>query len=334
MAYSKVYTQLDKLLHNYGLGNLIDEPRKITGGLMHTMYQVATENKKYAVKELNPAIMKRAGVVENMVNSERIAKAFEGIVPAITAMQFDGNPLLILDESYYMIFEWSDGISIFPPHISPEHCRKMGILLGKMHLANIEFPGINKEKIEGEIYHWDKYLLLGEEVNAEWGQELSETIADLKEWNSNLYEACNLLSNNLVLSHRDLDPKNVMWQDDNPYFIDWEAAGYVNPYQELLELLNYWADKGNGELDKDKFDALYNGYISVVGKCDVNWETVLASGFGGMLGWLNYSFKRSLGIESTSLEEKKLGTNQVFGTIKALKQYSQNTVRIKRWLES
>lgn len=333
MVYSKVYTQIDKLFNNYGLGKLIDEPKKIIGGLMHTMYQVATEDKKYAVKELNPTIMKRAGVVENMVNSERVAKAFEDIVPAITAIQFNDSPLLMLDEHYYMIFEWIDGTSIFSPNINPEHCSKMGILLGKMHSANILLYNINKENHEAEMYDWDKYLLLGEETNAEWVQELSESIGDFKKWNKELCEACSLLSENLVLSHRDLDPKNVMWQDDKPYFIDWEAAGYVNPYQELLELLNYWADKGNGELDKEKFHVLYKGYISIVEKLDVNWDIVLASGFGGMLGWLNYSFKRSLGIESSSLEEKNLGTEQVFGTMKALRQYSENKVMIKDWLE-
>lgn len=334
MVYSKVCTKIDKLFNNYGLGRLIDEPKKITGGLMHTMYQVATEDKKYAVKELNPTIMKRAGVVENMVNSERVAKAFENIVPAITAIQFNDNPLLMLDEHYYMIFEWIDGTSIFPPNINPENCSKMGMLLGKMHSSNILLSNINKENHEAEMYDWDKYLLLGQETNAEWVQELSESIDDLKKCNEELCEACNLLSENLVLSHRDLDPKNVMWQENNPYFIDWEAAGYVNPHQELLELLNYWADNGDGELVKENFNALFNGYISIVGKCDVNWDIVLVSGFSGMIGWLNYSFKRSLGIESTSLEEKNLGTKEVFSTIKALRQYSQNTVRIKSWLES
>jgi len=26
--------------------------------------------------------------------------------------------------------------------------------------------------------------------------------------------------------------------------IDWEAAGYVNPYQEFLEVVNYWTEDG------------------------------------------------------------------------------------------
>ena len=31
-----------------------------------------------------------------------------------------------------------------------------------------------------------------------------------------------------------------MWKNDVPYIIDWEAAGYINPYEELIQVLNYW----------------------------------------------------------------------------------------------
>ncbi len=51
-----------------------------------------------------------------------------------------------------------------------------------------------------------------------------------------------------------------------------------------------------------------------------------------MLGWLNYSFKRSLGIEAVSIEEMKLGTEQVFDTIEALRQYAKQITLLKGWL--
>ena len=75
MYYSETYIQIENLLNKYNLGKLIAEPEKITGGLMHTMYQVVTEHIKYAVKEMNASVMERKGVVENVVNSERVAKA-------------------------------------------------------------------------------------------------------------------------------------------------------------------------------------------------------------------------------------------------------------------
>ncbi len=86
-------------------------------------------------------------------------------------------------------------------------------------------PGIVKELDVPEVYDWSKYLLLGQDINAEWIHQLSHRIDELNKWNYELIEASNSLGSNLVLSHRDLDPKNVMWKDNNPYIIDWEAAG-------------------------------------------------------------------------------------------------------------
>ena len=139
MCYSETYIQIEKLFNKYGLRKVITEPKQVTGGLMHKMYQVITEHKKYAVKELNPSVIKRNGVKKHIVDSERIAEALNEFVPAITAIKFNDSPLLMLDGQYYMVFEWVNGISIFPPHISSQHCKKMGMLLGKIHTAILCF---------------------------------------------------------------------------------------------------------------------------------------------------------------------------------------------------
>lgn len=333
MKHVGTYSQIEELFNRYGLEKLIEEPKQVTGGLMHKMYQVTTKHNKYAVKEFNSSIMKRNGVIKHIINSERIAETLKETVSVISAIQFNDNALLMLNKKYYLIFDWLEGNSIFSPNISLENCMQIGKNLGKIHTADIVVPGVEKKINEAAIYEWDNYLLLGQETNAEWVCELIQIIDELKKWNEDTNEAYTSLCDNLILSHRDLDPKNVMWKDGNSYIIDWEAAGYINPYQELLEVLNYWADNGSGKLDKNKFKTLYNAYRDVVEECHTNWEIVIASGFGGMLGWLDYSFKRSLGIEVESIEEKKLGTKQVFGTIKSLRQYALQTTLLKDWLE-
>ena len=50
-----------------------------------------------------------------------------------------------------------------------------------------------------------------------------------------------MLSTTTVISHRDLDPKNVMWNYNKPVLIDWESAGYINPMQDLIETAIYWS---------------------------------------------------------------------------------------------
>lgn len=320
------------LFTKYNLGEILEEPEAVTGGFMHKMYCVNTQSHKYAVKEFNPSVMKREGVKENIIQAEHIAAALNEKIPLVSAIPFEDNVLLPSNDLYYMIFDWIDGISIYPPDITVNHCAQIGLLLGKIHTANIQIPGMGKDTNEAPEYNWELYLHLGQEVNAIWVPEIKQIIDQLKTWNMELKKASLVLREEQVLSHRDLDPKNILWFKDKPCIIDWEAAGYVNPYQELIEVINYWTDKGNGELDRNKFEAIYQAYRVSVTNIQVDWYPIITSGFGGMLGWLDYSFKRSLEIDIVSLEEKVLGTEQVLNTIKELIRYTQKMKLLHNWL--
>ncbi|WP_342779070.1 hypothetical protein [Paenibacillus hemerocallicola] len=57
------------------------------------------------------------------------------------------------------------------------------------------------------------------------------------------------------------------------------------------------------------------------------------NGFSGKLGWLEYSLKRSLRIECTNEEEQQMGTEQVTGTINAIRRYANNISELEKWLK-
>lgn len=320
------------LFNIYKIGNVIEKPISITGGLMHKVYKVTTDSNIYAVKWLNPSIMQRNGVMKNMINSERIANAFSFYLPVIAALSFEGHNVLHLSGEYYMVFDWIEGTSIFPPDISEKNCYEIGSVLGKIHHLDISIPEAEKEEVNSISYNWEQYHEKGIEQKAAWIDLYAGVTKKLVIWTQRVNDANLKLAENRVISHRDLDPKNVMWNHEIPYLIDWEAAGYVNPYQELLEVLNYWADDGDGGLDKDKFNILLHSYCEHMSTKNVDWDCVLDSGYAGMLGWLEYSLKRALGIESTNEEEKKLGGEQIVGTIRALEKYDSQMKAILEWL--
>lgn len=64
---------LEKLCKKYNLGELQCKPTRLTGGFTHKMYSLFTTKGKYAVKLLNPFIMKR----ETAMSNYRTAEAFE-----------------------------------------------------------------------------------------------------------------------------------------------------------------------------------------------------------------------------------------------------------------
>ena len=332
MINADIYNDITDLFNKYKLGKIIGEPARISGGLMHKMFRATTETNTYAIKWLNPSIMKRSGVMENMINSELIANSFSKYLPVVAALNIEGHNVLSSSNKYYMVFNWIEGKSIFPPDIERKHCYAIGNALGKIHYLNITVPEVKKDKNESIIYDWNRFMVMGKVRKNYWVDTYSDSIDKLITWNRLTNKANSILSEFMVISHRDLDPKNVMWHQDLPYFIDWEAAGYINPYQELLDVLNYWSSDGKGELDKDKFKTLLNAYKENMSTTYVDWDCVLNSGYAGMLGWLEYSLKRALGIESLDEEEKTLGAEQVLGTIKELESYDKQVNVLKEWL--
>ena len=326
--------EINNLMESLKLGAVINEPVQVTGGLLHKMYRVNTDKGEYAVKVLNPEIMKRPVALQNTVNSEKIAAAFQTLIPVVAALEINGKQIHELDGNHYMIFDWVEGASIFPPMISSENCYAIGDVLGKMHHENLAIDGVIPEEDGALMFTWDKYqeLLQGDE-NEAWAIRYQAALSDIKSWNQVACDAGEELVKTLVISHRDLDPKNVMWNDNAPLIIDWEAAGYVNPYQEFLEVVNYWADDGKCGLLKEHFDALFDAYTNHIKLENVDWNAVFAGSYMGMLGWLEYNVKRALGIESATADEVQLGKEQVLGTIKDLYAYQEKVLLMKRWLE-
>ena len=325
--------EINCLLESLKLGTIVDEPTQVTGGLMHKMYRVNTDNGTYAVKVLNPEIMKRPVALHNTINSEKIAACFQAIIPVVSALEIDEKQIHELGGSYYMVFDWVEGTSIFPPKITTENCSAIGDVLGKIHSTNLSIEGVSPEEGETKMFAWDKYgeSLQGYETEG-WASRLKKALPDVKAWNQAACDVREILTKTMVISHRDLDPKNVLWNGNTPWIIDWEAAGYVNPYQELLEVVNYWADNGKGDLLKEHFDALLDAYTQYVKLENVDWAAVFAGSYMGMLGWLEYNVKRALALEAETADDIQLGKEQVLGTIRELYAYQEKVELMKKYL--
>ena len=325
--------RIKELCINYDLGKLIEEPKLVTGGLMHTMYHVSTDQREYAVKMLNPDIMKRPEALANMISSELVSNALSDVIPLVAAKTFDGKNIIEIDGAFFVVFDWLDGKSLFVPDISEYHCEQIGRMLGKIHAACIKPDTMSENHEIRDEYDWNMLIEKAKEGNSEICAVLHENLADIMRWDGNVVCGLRKAKSIQVISHRDLDPKNVMWKNDVPYIIDWEAAGYVNPFQELIEVLNYWIPDEAGKYDKEKFNALIQAYTENNDIGNVNWEVILNCSFDGMLGWLEYNLKRALGIEGTGMNDQKEGIRQTKGTISELKKYENQMGLLKDWID-
>lgn len=125
----------------------------------------------------------------------------------------------------------------------------------------------------------------------------------------------------MIISHTDLDRKNVMWQGDIPFVIDWEASGYINPTIELIQVAWSWSGGDIENIDYNKFETvvrLYQKYSKR--KIDKKIGKLIYADIYGGLAWLNYNLKRSLCIENEyEQDEIELAENEIIQSIKEMK---------------
>lgn len=327
--------QFKKLCNVLQLGDIVDVPKRISGGLLHRMYAIETTQGKYAIKALNPQIMLRTVAMEHFINSERIVNIAANNIPAIAAEKFNGTSIQEMDNQFYIVFRWVNGKTLKPDEISIVHCEKIGGILADIHRTDFSELCISNNPLGKEqLADWNYYLHKGQENNAEWVNMLTGIVDRLYDWNVQANKCAKLLASEMIISHRDLDSKNVMWNGDTPIVIDWESAGYVNPMQELVETAIYWSENEEGNIKKERFLAFIDGYKKSYGKVQANWRIVLMSGFSGKLNWLEYNLKRSLSIECTDEAEQQMSTAQVIGTIDTITGYANMISELEVWLNN
>lgn len=325
----------ENLCEKLSLGNLKNEPKRISGGLLHRMYQLQTEKGDYAVKALNPQIMQRECAMRNYIFSEKVAKiALDSGINALPAMTISDNSIHEIDGQYYLVFPWFDGKSLGQNCVDINKCKIIGSLLAKIH--NLDFssiPGTIENNSTVTATDWNMYIEKAKAQNLIWVSDFLEDVDKLYQIEQRANRAVQNNSSNLVISHRDLDQKNVLWDDDGvPMIIDWESAGTVNPSLELLEVALYWSGGESAASNKEAFCAVIDSYTENRGAISDNIEDILYCVFKGKFGWLEYNMKRSLRIECSSDEEQDLGTKEVVETIQSIRDYSKLIPVLLKWL--
>ncbi len=121
------------------------------------------------------------------------------------------------------------------------------------------------------------------------------------------------LKTHIIVSHGDLDQKNILWDiDNNPILIDWESACKINPTYDIINTAFYWSGI-TSDFDKDLFFKMIVAYQKAGGV--INKEHVVAACYGSFswIGWLVYNIERSCAPGES--EHKNVGIEQVNQTL-------------------
>lgn len=319
-----------------GIGNLQSGATPVEGGLLHRLWRVDTDSGTFAIKVLNPEIMSRPTAAENFRKSEIIARAAKkNGVPAVVTRDVGHDPWIQTNGSYLMVFDWQAGRTLRAEECSSEDVQSIGRVLCQIHNLDIQVEGLKPHVwpgISDDI--WREHIENACHSVSTWGFPPESLLNDVLTWSRLYKQAVGELSGRMVISHGDLDPKNVIWGDGQvPYVIDWESAGYVNPSVELLEAAINWSRNHNESVDKSRFQAMLKGYIGVGGTIDGNVLNGLYASIGGMLGWIEYNMRRSVDQAVFECRERKLGQMEVQHAVLHVRELLESAPTYAEWIE-
>lgn len=295
------------------------EPAALSGGFMHKMFRVDTEQGIFAIKLLNPFVMQRESALGNFLRAERLELLLEeNEIPVIGARSFGGRKLQEINGQYFYVFDYYPGKALKGEEIRDHHCREMGKVLAKIH-------GIDKKPASQSFSErktdWEFYLSKLKKADSELYAELNGAVEIIESMQQNGNRAGKSLPSVAAVCHNDMDCKNVLWLGNDYRIIDLECLDYGNPFMELFELALCWSGFENCSVDYDLFRAFLEGYKECGGEIPKSPETFYDCNTG-RLDWLEYNIKRVLGMDCGE-DEKTIGFEQVRQTLRLILYYSE-----------
>ncbi len=329
-------SQIELLCNACGLGNPLQEPQAVSGGLLHSLWRLNTTQGTFALKQLNAVIMQKPFIHDSYRLSEDIAQvmASQG-VPAVVALNCDGDPLQEIEGATFIAYPWIEGQTLTAEAVEPERARLIGELLGRMHALHLQFPPLPLPEWEHfRDDDWDLLTVHAYDAGIAWATPVRAVMHKLIEWSHLSEQAGERLSHTYVVSHRDLAQKNVIWQDERtPWLIDWEAAGLVNPTMELVSTALDWSGLATGVVREDTFVAMVESYVAAGGVVQDAGIDALNGVMGIWLNWLVFNMRRSLGESIFDEEERQLGIRETPLAIARLRTLAHYAEKWASWID-
>lgn len=307
---------LNTLCDYFNLGHPIQAPERVFGGLLHIMWRLNTDKGSYAIKQLSKDIaLSDEHVVKSYELSERVAFDFNAQeVPAVSALQKNDKHLYTIDAFGFLVYPWVDSTVLGQHVISEEHALKIAVILAKMHRLNLNEPEITEPKIS--IYTKEKIIKIikkAQRFDCPFAVDLQKYQENILAANEAYQRVIPLQNIEAIVTHGDLDQKNVLWdKDNNPVLIDWESACKVNPTYDFITTAFYWSGITT-DFNQSLFLKMIETYKNAGGMINIDHALLACYGPYSWIDWLVFNIERA--CVSRKSENQKIGIQEVNQTL-------------------
>lgn len=286
------------------LGRPIGPMVRVHGGLLNRTWRLETDQGVFAVKEL---AVDRGWTYPHDDIFRLEQTAFEAGIPMPEPISADREVL---------VHRWVKGVKVPEEPVNPSFAFEIGEILARLHSLDLEWTHVSIE--EPAPTDWLELARRAVSSRQPWADDLV-AVADTLMAMSRFVDACEQRGP-AVVTHRDINPRNLLDAGGHPVVLDWEVAGLAPLAGELgSTALNLAKARGFDRTEREPFRAVLDGYTAAGGTLPEpgpDWFVYLLSGWMAFTRW---NMLRCLaGIEAATGPELALSNESVRNGISGL----------------
>ncbi len=303
----------------FDLGTIVARPEVIPGGLSNRLYRVVTGRGQYAVKRMvanaNSASFKHN--VEASFAVEQLAQAAGIAMPAPIPAAGTNEALARIadgeEHCWVRVHSWVGAERITEVEIDPGDIAAVGAILATLHgLPTLDAGSTSAQDPHSMERDWRTAL----HASAYAPRAVPSLLGAIDGLEGLVGRGYAVPRSTPVLSHRDLDAKNLLRGDRGELIvIDWDAAGPVDPQWDAVGVAMDWSGVRQGPVSQPAFDGFLDAYALAGGHLDPITPEHFAGWAEGVLDWLWFNLERA---GSPDPSERLRGRREVGATARFL----------------
>ncbi len=259
---------LQKVCDFFNLGRML-RAVPMSGARSHAVYHITADQGDYIVKQFMAHCHEPIDVAVLRSTAAIARCGFEYKLPVISALfaagHADGDVLCVERGAVYMAYPYIQAYTRSAREMTLEQGKLIAQFLVRFHQLNLTPP------TPRPVWNLQYTSSIWIAVHRYFLEHSHATAALLLErLHSKImfcFTACQasktFIVPDLVISHRDIDPLNILWLSNTEYrVIDWDLAGEVDAAVELLYVAIGLALESATHLNSEKFKAIVATYCS------------------------------------------------------------------------
>lgn len=278
---------------------------RVHGGFANRMYRLDTDQGSFAVKELNLLDRRWTYHAEDVFRFEQ--SAFAAGIPM---------PEPISAGHHMLVHRWVEGETLPEAPVSAAYAFEIGEIVARIHALDVAWTHVPIE--EPTPRDWPELAERAAATGQPWAGELASHVGAFLAM-AHFVDTCER-PGPVVLTHKDIQPWNLLAREGRPVLLDWELSGMLDLAGELgSTALSLAKGPGFDDIRPAVFRSVLDGYVAGGGALPPSGPSWFVFMIGGWLGHTRWNILRCLaGVEASTGPDLALSHESVRNGLRGL----------------